>query len=76
MDSEKGVSQSKKKKNGVKEHISTKSVLQDMLKGMLSEDEEKERGTQEQRGKMAMNKCLSIITLNVNGLNAAIKDIE
>ena len=32
-----------------------------------------ERGTQARRGKMAMNKYLSIITLNVNGLNVPIK---
>ena len=30
----------------------------------------RERGIQVQRGKMAMNKYLSIIILNVNGLNA------
>ena len=34
---------------------------------------ERERGTQVQRDKMAMNKYLSLITLNVNGLNAPIK---
>ena len=34
---------------------------------------EGERGTQVQRGKMAMNKYLPIITLNVNGLSAPIK---
>ena len=34
---------------------------------------ERERGTQVQRGKMAMNMYLSIITLKVNGLNAPIK---
>ena len=33
----------------------------------------RERGIQVQRGKMAMNKYLSIIILNVNGLNAPIK---
>ena len=32
-----------------------------------------EGGTQVQRGKMAMKKHSSIITLNVNGLNAPIK---
>ena len=33
----------------------------------------RERGIQVQRGKTAMDKYLSIITLNVNGLNAPIK---
>ena len=33
----------------------------------------RERGTQVKRGKMAMNKYLSIIILIVNGLNAPIK---
>ena len=33
----------------------------------------KERATQE---KMGMNKYLSIITINVNGLNAPVKDTE
>ena len=31
------------------------------------------RGTQVKKGKMAMNKYLSIITLNIKGLNAPIK---
>ena len=33
----------------------------------------RERGTQLQKEKMAMHKCLSIITLSVNALNAPIK---
>ena len=33
----------------------------------------RERGTQVHWEKMVMNKYLSIITLNVNGLNASIK---
>ena len=33
----------------------------------------KERGTQVQKEKMAMNKYLSTVTLNANGLNAQIK---
>ena len=48
-----------------------------MVKGVLKEEEiEEDRGAQVQRGKMAMNKHLSIITLNVKGLNAPIKNIE
>ena len=33
----------------------------------------RERGTQVQRGKMAMNKYLSIITLNINALSTPVK---
>ena len=54
----------------LKEYTSTKPALQDMLKGLLLEEEEKkarEGGTQLRRRKMNMN--LSITTLNVNGLN-------
>ena len=40
-----------------------------MLRGLLLGKEGKEREEHRYK-KMAMNKCLSIITLNVNGLNA------
>ena len=46
--------------------------MPDMLKGLLSE-EEIERENNLYIKKMAMNKYLSIVTLNVNGLNALIK---
>ena len=46
--------------------------MPDMLKGLLSE-EEIERAKNLYIKKMAMNKYLSIVTLNVNGLNALIK---
>ena len=45
-----------------------------MLNGLLYRKEGKERKREEHRYKeSAMNKYLSIITLNVNGLNAPIK---
>ena len=53
----------------LKEFISTKLALLEMLKGLLSEEEieiERNTGIKE---KMAMNKYLSIIT-NTNGLQA------
>ena len=50
------------------------SALQDMLRDYFKKMKKKsEREAQVQRVKMAMNKYLSIITLNVNGLNAPIK---
>ena len=57
----------------LKENTSTEPALQDMLKGLLKKMKKKsgERGTQVQMGKM--NKYLSIIILNVNGLNAPMK---
>ena len=39
----------------------------------MKKTRERKKGTQMQREKMAMNKYLSIITLNVNPLNAPIK---
>ena len=60
-------------KKKLKEYVSTKPVLQDMLKGFLEEEKgksERERATQVQRGEVS--KYLSIITLNINGLNAPI----
>ena len=45
-----------------------------MLKGLLEEDEERERKRNtDTKGKMAMNKYLSLITSKLNGLNASIK---
>ena len=62
-------------KKKLKEFVNTKPVLQQMLEGLLEEEEEKEK---EKRGKQSNNKItphmyLSIITLNVNGLNAPTK---
>ena len=58
----------------LKEHTSTKPALQDMLKDCFKKMKKKSgRGTQVRRGKMSMNKYLSIITLSVNGLSAPIK---
>ena len=58
-------------KRSLKEYTSTKPALQEMLKGMLQEKEEKnEREEQSyEESNSAMHKYLSIITLNVNGLN-------
>ena len=39
----------------------------------MKKKRERERGAQAQRGKMAMNKYLSILTLNVNGIKTPIK---
>ena len=60
-------------KRSPKEHTSLKPALQDMLKDLLIGKEERvrERGTQAQ--KMATNKYLSIIILNMKGLSAPIK---
>ena len=44
-----------------------------MLKGLLKERKEKRKREEHRQEKMAMNNYLSIITLNVNGLNAPIK---
>ena len=62
-------------KTRLKEYTSTKPALQNMLKGLLEEDEEKEweRRIQLQKGKMLISKYLSVITWNINGLNALIK---
>ena len=51
-------------KRRLREYISTKPAVQEMPKGLLYEDEGK-RGTQVQREKRAINKYLSIITLNL-----------
>ena len=61
-------------KRRLKVYTSTKPALQEMLKGLLLEVEEKRKKTAEvQRGIMTMSKYLSIRTLNINGLNASIK---
>ena len=57
----------------LKEYTSTKPALQEMLKGLLKERKEKRKREEHRQEKMAMNNYLSIITLNVNGLNAPIK---
>ena len=63
-------------KKKLKEFVNTKLVLQQILKGLLHEGEEKEkekkRGKQS-NNKMALHTYLSIITLNVNGENAPTK---
>ena len=61
-------------KSRLKEYNSTKLTLQDMLKDCFKKGKKKsEREEHRYKGsKMAMNKYLSI-TLNVNGVNAAIK---
>ena len=56
-----------------KEFVNTKPELQQQLKGLLYEEEEKEKGEPpktQSNNKMAPHTKLSIITLNVNGLNA------
>ena len=61
-----------------KEYISTKSALQEMLKGLLLEEGQTGRERERNKGtkrKMTMNKYLIIITLNVNRLSAPIKGI-
>ena len=61
-------------KRSLKEYPSTKPALQEMLKGLLSGKQGKEREREEHRyKKLAMNKYLSAMTLNINGLNAPIK---
>ena len=55
-----------------KEYVSTKPALQEIIKGLLSGNEGKGR---ESEGhwyeKLAVNKYLSIITLNINGLKCS-----
>jgi len=59
--------------------VTTKPALQEILKGTLSGKERpkvaKTRKEQSKKtsNKMALNSYLSIITLNVNGLNAPVK---
>ena len=53
-------------KRSLKEYTSSKPALQEMLKGLLKEKRQKREEHRYQ--KMAMNKYLSIITLNVNEL--------
>ena len=62
-------------KSRLKEYTFTKPALQDMLKGYAIRRGRKivrEREKQWYKG-LKINKYLSIITLNVNGLNAPIK---
>ena len=54
-------------KKKLKDFITTKPALQDMLKGLLSEED------QSMNNKIVINTYLSEITLNVNRLNASIK---
>ena len=54
-------------KKKLKDFITTKPALQDMLKGLLSEED------QSMNNKIVINTYLSEITLNVNRLNALIK---
>ena len=68
-------------KKKLKEFVTTKPLLQKMFKGLLEEEGEGEQEEQEQGEKMeahslntvAPQMYLSIITLNVNGLNAPTK---
>ena len=60
-------------KRSLKEYTSAKPALQEMLKGLLKKRKEKTKREEHRYEKMAMNNYLSIITLNVNRLNAAIK---
>ena len=62
-------------KKRLNEYTSTKQALQDMLGEILKKSKKKSKrerhtGT---RDKMAMNKYLLIMTLNINGLNVPIK---
>ena len=58
-------------KRSLKEYTSTKPALQEMLKGRFKE--RKEKREEHRYEELAMNKYLSIISLNVNGLNTPIK---
>ena len=63
-------------KEKLKEFVTTKPVLQQMLKGQKEKEEEKKKKKKEERklkNKMAINSYRSIITLNANSLNAPIK---
>ena len=58
----------------LKEYSSPKQALQEILKGLLYEEVGKEQERGEHMYKQGkMNQYPSIITLNVNGLNAPIK---
>nr|KAF6360016.1 hypothetical protein mMyoMyo1_010974 [Myotis myotis] len=62
-------------KKRLKEFITTKPAMQEILKGLLYKEKNRKRrrntGVKNKNG----DKYLSIITLNVNGLNAPTKDI-
>ena len=53
--------------------MTTKPLLQEMLKGLLQEEERTEGENHKRKEKMAISKYLSIITLNVNRLSVSIK---
>ena len=64
-------------KRSLKEYTSSKQALKEMLKDLLYEQEEKQWKREENKyEQMAMNKYLSIITLNENGLMPQSKDTE
>ena len=56
-------------------HLYQTSTARDAKGTALRRLRKRERRTQLQREKMAMNNFLSLIILNVNGLNVPIKDI-
>ena len=60
-------------KRSLQEYTSIKPPLQEMLRGCFKERKEKRKREEQRYEKRAMNRYLSIITLNVNGLNAPIK---
>ena len=64
-------------KQKLREISTTKPALQQMLKGLYSQEiQEKEKDSQNQTQaikKMTVGRYISIITLNVNGLNAPTK---
>ena len=69
-------------KQKLREFSTTKPVIQQMLKGLIFKVKLKSRNTREEtkstkstqnNKKMAIGTYISMITLNVNGLNAATK---
>ena len=60
-------------KRSLKEYTSTKPALQDMLKVCFKQRKKNSEREKHRYEKMAMNKYLSIIPLNIKGLNAPIK---
>ena len=62
-------------KKKLKEFVNTKLLMQQMLKGCLEKRKKRKKKKEENNLtiKMPLNTYLSIITLNVNGLNAPTK---
>ena len=59
-----------------KEYVTTKPALKEILRGTLSEDEAQRNNLQKllcTGNTITLILCLSIVTLNVNGLNDPVK---